>query len=162
MQLKILLYKSWCSFWFLFLSLHLLLTDVCPITVNTMENAPRRGTASSALAMELITVVPLVITVSYPAVSKFQWSRKVSHVFWLRLKNNHSSFLVVKDAQASFERRCWLNHLLHYLPHDVFIQHCTAPCYTPKQFKSSWVHWANTFSAIAHEIQFKIETVNLP
>lgn len=78
--------KSWCSFRFLFLSLHLILTGVCPITVNTVANAPRRGTASSALAMELDTVAPLVITVSHPVVSKLQWNREDTDVFCLRWK----------------------------------------------------------------------------
>lgn len=74
-------------------------------------------------------------------------------------KKSKSSFLVVKDPQAFFERRCWLNHILLYLHQDVFIQHCAAPCHTAKQCNSSWVYWENTFSAVAH---FQMETVNLP
>lgn len=66
---------------FFFLSLHLVLTGVCPITVNMVANARRRGTASSALAMELDTAVPLVITVSHPGGLKLQWSRKDTDVF---------------------------------------------------------------------------------
>ena len=52
------------------LSLYLILTGVCPITVNMMANAPRHGTASSALVMELGTAGQLVITVSYLTISK--------------------------------------------------------------------------------------------
>lgn len=78
--------KSWCSFRFFFLSLHLIPTGVCPIIVNTVANVRRRGTASSALVMEPDTAVPLVITVSHPAVLKLQWSREDAGVFWLRQK----------------------------------------------------------------------------
>lgn len=42
----------------------LILTGVCPTTVNTEANAPKRGTASRALATERDTVEPRATTVS--------------------------------------------------------------------------------------------------
>lgn len=99
-------YKSGCSFTFFFLFLPLALTGVCPITVNMVANAPRRGTASSAIVMELDTVVPLAITVSPPALLGLQWS-KDTHV----LKKSKSSSLGTKDPKSISERKCWLNHI---------------------------------------------------